>query len=291
MFLLVTLGAVWGAAVGVASSAVGELPVWLPLVGVGALLVILSALAEHWICRPVQDLVAQANRACRPDKPLAPDALPIDRHDEVGELARAMRRLAQSSRRDYTEARQLRRTMDDRVRKATQRATGRLATMAMRDPLTQLGNRRFLEENFESLFQTCRQSSVEMACVMIDLDGFKQVNDQQGHSVGDELLRFVGGLIRTQIRSDDSAVRYGGDEFMILMPGVTQRRCDNLVEYLEDLLEAHGRAVLPRGLRIGMSVGVSWLIADGCGTTEQMMELADERLYQIKNEKKAQAVA
>ncbi len=289
VYLLVTLGAVWGAVVGVGSSAIEGLPVWLPLVGVGVLVMGLSGLADRWVCRPVQTLVTQAARACLPDRPLSTDSLPRDRFDEVGELARAMHQLAKNSRRDFSEARQLRKTMDERVRQATQRATGRLTRLAMRDPLTQLGNRRFLEGHFESLFQQCRQSSVELACVMIDLDGFKPVNDTQGHFVGDELLRFFGGLIRSQIRNDDYAVRYGGDEFALLMPGLTQRRCHDLLNYLQDLLSAHGRAVLPRGISIGLSAGVAWMVGDGCRTHDQLLKLADDRLYQVKRENKAGA--
>ncbi len=154
--------------------------------------------------------------------------LPTDRTDEIGRMAAAVRELVIYRIRDQHDAGQLRRTLDDRVTRATQQAVQSLEKIAMRDPLTDLGNRRFLDDQLPRLIEASVASDTDLVCVMIDLDNFKPVNDTLGHATGDELLKLLAGLLQNACREDDLAIRLGGDEFTLFMPGADLNRAEQL---------------------------------------------------------------
>jgi tetratricopeptide (TPR) repeat protein len=94
----------------------------------------------------------------------------------------------------------------------------KLTREASQDGLTGLYNRRFLDRQLQSLWSTVSQGGTTLAVAMVDVDHFKKINDQYGHSCGDEVLRHVGKLLRSQCRNSDLAARYGGEEFTMVMP-------------------------------------------------------------------------
>ena len=188
----------------------------------------LLTLAKAWIGTPIQILVEQLGRINREYSVSAINALPIQRRDEVGQVARSIHQITSWCRRDYHEARQLRRTLDHRVATATRAATRELRRLAMRDPLTDLGNRRFLADHLDTLIESVRQAGGELVAVVIDVDNFKKVNDTHGHGAGDDLLVSLAGLIRASVRGEDYAVRLGGDEFVALMPGCAVERAADI---------------------------------------------------------------
>src|SRR5213079_1880396 len=94
----------------------------------------------------------------------------------------------------------------------------RLEEVAATDPLTGLYNRRHFSQLIEQLFAESQRYENDLSCVMIDLDGYKQLNDTYGHQVGDQLLVMAGKVISANMRRMDVAARYGGDEFVLLLP-------------------------------------------------------------------------
>jgi len=102
---------------------------------------------------------------------------------------------------------------------ARKRAEGELAQAAMYDPLTGLMNRRFLSENMKQEISRCVRSKVPFSLILGDLDRFKSVNDQYGHECGDEVLKHVTRLLDESVRAQDMVSRWGGEEFLILLPG------------------------------------------------------------------------
>ena len=143
---------------------------------------------------------------------------------------------------------------------------------AAHDALTELGNRRSLHAALERL----GNDRARFALVLVDLDGFKAVNDALGHAAGDELLTAVAAAIRANLRRDDRAYRLGGDEFAVVLHDATPGEAAAVQHRLERAIGA----IDVRGARIGASIGV----AASAGTDDAvgLLELADSRMYQAK---------
>lgn len=150
-----------------------------------------------------------------------------------------------------------------------------LQDLAIRDPLTGLYNRRYFREVYATEVGRAQRSGVPFSVAMVDIDGFKQLNDTKGHLAGDAVLVSFAELLRASLRSVDILARYGGDEFVVLMPMTT---ADNAKAALNRLTRnlAHWRPKeAPHGLRV--SIGVStW---DGGA---EVLEQADRMMYQVK---------
>jgi diguanylate cyclase (GGDEF)-like protein len=161
-----------------------------------------------------------------------------------------------------------------------QRAYVEVREFALVDALTGLGNHRAFQEEFESLLDQARRYGHEMSLVLLDLDEFKQVNDAQGHAVGDELLAEVGRLLRQQIRRADRSFRVGGDEFAILLPHTGP---DGAAQLARRIL-ASGLAVRPASAYakpISFSAGVASCPAHATNAG-QLQLYADSAMYRGK---------
>lgn len=160
-------------------------------------------------------------------------------------------------------------------------ANRRLHEVARTDVLTGFYNRRYAMERFQHEWEACRRSERPLACMMIDLDNFKQVNDQYGHDVGDRLLTQVARVIRSNLRASDVSCRIGGDEFLIICPDTEQsalRAC------AQRLLEAVRQVSLdtPLGaLGASLSIGIAMRQPE-MGSLENLLKAADEGMYLAK---------
>ncbi|WP_428386999.1 diguanylate cyclase [Mucisphaera sp.] len=267
---------------------------WGPLAGVGGVLVgggLASLAVSRWAVRPLERLIDRLElTACNPTPELV-ERLPLDRRDELGELSRAMARVCRNAIRKGNEAQQLRRTMDQRVRTATRKATNRLQKQTLRDPMTDLGNRRFLDEQGPTLFEATASGETRLLCLALDLDHFKQLNDTMGHAAGDDVLVFLGSLIRATLRDSDMAVRTGGDEFLILMPGAPAERGVSYATQLRALFTQQTALLTKGGPEVGLSVGIAERVADGVEDFKGLLALADERLYAAKRGGRGRSVS
>jgi diguanylate cyclase (GGDEF)-like protein len=151
--------------------------------------------------------------------------------------------------------------------------------LADHDPLTQLPNRRAFMRELERRVE----ADGPLALVVLDLDGFKTLNDRHGHASGDESLMRVARLLLTELREDDEAYRIGGDEFAILLPGATQEVAAGMAERLTDLLERQGRS---SRLRVAASIGAATREDAVDGTPGALLRAADEAMYRAKNERR-----
>src|SRR5690606_18565565 len=163
----------------------------------------------------------------------------------------------------------------------------RLVRSVLTDPLTGWNNRRYLEARLREEIARCRRSRAPIACLMIDVDHFKKVNDRFGHLAGDEVLRGVARRIAKQVRSSDVAARYGGEEFVILLPGTDAQAASALAERIRAAVAAQpfelggGREPLP----VTVSVGVAECgpeLPDGDAAGEALVARADAALYAAK---------
>lgn len=160
------------------------------------------------------------------------------------------------------------------------RAFEEVREFALVDALTGLGNHRAFQEEFEALLDQARRYRHELSLVLLDLDEFKQVNDAQGHAVGDQLLAEVGRLLREQVRRADRAFRIGGDEFAILLP---HTGADGAAQLARRIL-ATGLAVRPAASYarpISFSAGVA-SYPEHAENREQLQLYADSAMYRGK---------
>jgi diguanylate cyclase (GGDEF)-like protein len=166
----------------------------------------------------------------------------------------------------------------DRVR-AVQRD---LERMVVSDSLTGLFNRRALIDRLASEFARVGRYRTPMALAMVDLDGFKPLNDTYGHLFGDEVLRAVGGAILRSVRTLDIPARYGGDEFALVLPqtdaGGALRVCERLLKNVTALeLSPAGEQV-----RLTASLGLGFYPSEEVTTPEDLLRAADDALYRAK---------
>ncbi len=152
---------------------------------------------------------------------------------------------------------------------------------ALHDPLTGLGNRVLLDDRTEQALRIAARTGELVGLLMIDLDGFKQVNDQYGHATGDELLRAVAARITGALRATDTVARLGGDEFAVLLPNVGATT--HALEVAGRVRAAISRPVeLPaHTVEVGASVGLALHLPDG-EDAEHLFRHADVAMYQAK---------
>jgi diguanylate cyclase (GGDEF)-like protein/PAS domain S-box-containing protein len=158
-----------------------------------------------------------------------------------------------------------------------------LESLAMRDPLTGIFNRRALFEAFEDLYSTNSSGEMDFGCIMADIDHFKSFNDRFGHAVGDQVIQVVAQILSTTIRPTDIIGRYGGEEFCILLPGEGPEGTAKAAERLRLAIAARAsEAVRTTGdNRITMSFGVSCWSLGATGPLE-LVDQADKALYAAK---------
>ena len=158
----------------------------------------------------------------------------------------------------------------------------RVEEVAATDPLTGLYNRRHFGKLLEQLFAESHRYEKELACVMIDLDGYKQINDAYGHQVGDQLLLAAGKVISANLRKMDVAARYGGDEFILLLPHAGSQEAAGVAGRIRDEYRQAAAIVLRRNEPATMSVGISSSLSEMPVNSDQLIAAADAALYQSK---------
>jgi diguanylate cyclase (GGDEF)-like protein/PAS domain S-box-containing protein len=159
-------------------------------------------------------------------------------------------------------------------------AEGELEQAAMYDPLTGLMNRRFLSENLKHEISRCLRSKKPFSLVLGDLDHFKLVNDQYGHECGDEVLKHVTGLLGDSVRAQDMVSRWGGEEFLILLPDTLMSGARVLARKLRSAIEHSRFTYNGESIKVTISFGVSE--CDCRETPDICIRAADKKLYEAK---------
>ena len=163
--------------------------------------------------------------------------------------------------------------------------TGRLRELAMIDSLTGVLNRRAFLDHADGEWVRHRRHGHALACVMIDVDGFKKINDTFGHAAGDAVLQHIGALVRATLRASDLPARLGGDEFIALMPETNLEGAMATAERLLGRVAARPLTVLDQSFATTLSIGVA--AAESCSSLEELMARADRALYRAKKEGRA----
>lgn len=168
----------------------------------------------------------------------------------------------------------------DAIAKSQQHAEA--ATHALTDPITGLPNARSLQIEFDKEVKRSTRNDSTFQLLMLDLDGFKAVNDSFGHKVGDRLLTAIGGVIRAQLREYDFLARYAGDEFVALVPDVDNAAVQELCRRIENAVNEFGIPVDgDSAARVGVSIGAASYPALG-ESFDQLVISADKAMYLTK---------
>jgi len=187
---------------------------------------------------------------------------------------------------------QLEQTLDDLSQKNRQLedAVEKLETLASTDPLTKLANRRSIQDTLERRFAEAQRHGTDLVCVMIDLDRFKPINDTLGHQMGDNLLVTAARVLEANCRRSDVAGRYGGDEFVLLLPGADIEEARQVARRIQHQFRQATRVMLPEGNETDMSLGLACMSINHPASADQLVALADAALYQAKAAGKGCAV-
>ena len=153
--------------------------------------------------------------------------------------------------------------------------------LATRDPLTGCLNRRSFNDLFQKAFDHAKQNQQELSCLMVDIDHFKLVNDNYGHSVGDEVIKLIADILHASTRSDDIVGRYGGEEFCVVLPGLSVDQALSVAERMRLKLKEDSRKTFESGPHITGSIGVS-SIKDHAVDPNELNNQADRALYVAK---------
>jgi len=165
-----------------------------------------------------------------------------------------------------------------------------LREQSVRDHLTGLFNRRYMEETLERELLRASRKQLSLGIIMLDVDDFKRFNDTCGHAAGDAILHELGNLLLEHIRGEDIPSRYGGDEFLIVLPdasrAVTFERAELICEYAEQFhLQFEGQTLEAVTLSLGVAV-----FPENGSTSAAILKAADDALYRAKREGRGRVV-
>ncbi|HLG12925.1 MAG TPA: HD domain-containing phosphohydrolase [Blastocatellia bacterium] len=162
---------------------------------------------------------------------------------------------------------------------------------ALTDNLTGLPNSRYMYSFFDQERSRADRQGYPLVMMMMDLDGFKKINDTYGHHIGDEILRRISQLVRRKLRMGDTLIRYAGDEFVAVLHRATPDMVDDLKRRLQASVDDFAHEVRPgRVARVGISIGHATYGEDG-HAIDELMEVADQRMYEDKISRKRGALS
>ena len=170
---------------------------------------------------------------------------------------------------------------------AKERADQANLRLASQDPLTGAANRRALMQALETELARASRQHTPLALLMVDIDHFKRVNDHYGHLAGDHVLRHIVGVLRQRLRASDVLGRYGGEEFMVLLPGTDLHGAAQLAEQLRQAVQAAPCEWQGQHIPFTVSIGVAASAdtpADPSRTSEALLQAADQALYRAKDD-------
>jgi diguanylate cyclase (GGDEF)-like protein len=153
---------------------------------------------------------------------------------------------------------------------------------ALRDPLTDTGNRIAMDQTLEREIEMSRRHSQPLSLLMLDIDHFKQINDTYGHSAGDEVLKAVAASIKNQLRNVDMVFRFGGEEFLILLSNTSREAAAMIGERLRFAAQAQDYEAEGKMIELTVSIGCSTLLPGE--SAESLLRRADSALYVAKRE-------
>ncbi len=208
----------------------------------------------------------------------------VHRRDEAGTLTQTIGRMLEKIDQQAAEINSYASRLDAAY-KELENTNTRLKETSFKDEVTGLYNRRFFSIRLEEEMQRHRRFNHPVSVVLMDLDGFKAVNDELGHAVGDESLRDVAQILVKHSRGINVVARYGGDEFVVLLVETSRAGARLYADRIRQVVSTH---TFSHGKPITASFGLASLPDDDAATAEELVRAADEALYSAKRAGKNQ---
>ena len=163
-----------------------------------------------------------------------------------------------------------------------------LKYLGLIDNLTGVNNRRFFDQRLLEEVARVKRSDTPMSCLFIDADNFKSINDNHGHQIGDQVLRYIARIIRDQVRTIDIVARYGGEEFTVILPQSNQSKALEIAERIRHKIAGDPFCCDEVSINLTASIGISALLPQQCtvdteSAARKFVEQADQALYAAKN--------
>lgn len=244
---------------------------------IGLAVAALGALLAWWLAGRVSRNLSSIVRAAR-DVEAGKDGAEIPLLSSSEELQSLSTSLNRMTRRLQTANQEMEATVRERTAEL-QEANFKLGQLAQRDPLTGLLNRRGLDAVFKSALAVAHRSGRPLAVAMVDIDHFKRINDLHGHEVGDTVLVALARLIKKRVRQADVVARFGGEEFVVVLPDTDLDGAEQLGQLLVQAAAAHEKP--PYG-SVTISVGVAEASGEATDLTE-LLQRADAAMYRAKH--------
>lgn len=160
-----------------------------------------------------------------------------------------------------------------------------LISQALHDPLTGIHNRNYFNRIIELEEQRARRLGSSIGFIMVDVDKFKLVNDKYGHQTGDDVLREVANILENALRKTDTVLRYGGDEFLIILTRMTIDHCHRVENRINLAIEKSAGLHMKKGENVTVSMGHAFWTPDAKETIDEVLGLADSIMYKNKHNK------
>lgn len=236
----------------------------------------LSLLMQRWLSKPIKDLV-EVIQHITSSRDYSQRLVPKHK-DEIGQLINSFNTMLDAVKLRDDKLRQHGDELEDLVNLRTRQ----LHQRSNYDALTKLPNRHFLIEQLEHRIEIAGREGSEIAVLFLDLDRFKVINDNLGHSVGDEVLKVAAERLTTAVRSNDNVARWGGDEFVIFLSNITSLRdVETIAEKVTSTLE-EVIVLADRQFHISTSIGISLYPANGKDAFT-LLKHADIAMYRAKD--------
>lgn len=246
----------------------------------------LAIFLANWITRPINALAEGVKRIRKNDYSGIFSPLGMIAPQEIETLRNHSIHMVDSIREAVAARDELNHQLENRVRQATQELTDankKLSKHAYIDELTNLKNRRALWAQLSDLNQSDPESYLPMQVMLFDVDQFKQINDSYGHDVGDYVLTRVAREIENHTRDKDFVVRYGGDEFLVVMPGCTPGNAYRRAEAIRASIMSSPLIVNGHTIQVTLSIGIADQTSTDAATDfSEMLKAADKAMYQSK---------
>lgn len=258
------------------------------LVLLGIAFFVLSFLFDKWILRRIFRIIAALERSADGDYA---DQIIISTRDELGLISEHINSMNRRIAKRDVELREARNTLEKRVHERTQdlqqevearkKAETKLIEQASTDPLTQVMNRRAFDERARAEIERSHRYNHKLALILLDIDHFKQINDQYGHQFGDRVLIDLAGLISPCLRVADSLCRHGGEEFIIMLPETDETTAEHIGERLRSTIANHIISDEDESLSVTASFGVTtWRREES--DIQPAISRADKAMYHAK---------